>query len=344
MQLHSVLLALASASACYATARYSWSPEKAASVDLVRFLFPQFESKIRSLTSWWASSYLTTSNGQQYFLITHVLGNQAAPSADLARASLLNVNSPSNSYLYYFRSIPNATLETNGVLDIDTGFFGFKGLSSDSISRQNAYFNTPQFSYNITWDTTATKPLLNAGGLPFLWGSGNTTQYSFPSCATVGTLTVGGTALTIDPANSFTWYDRQISYGGPVGNTTWWQLNFANGMKASIWAVDSGEPFPLTLRFATVRDRFGDQTVIPYTVTIDHAYDWVSSNSNKTYPQRWTLNFANGDHLYLKSVVGDQEIYGPGAAANTLYEGFITAEGSFMGQRSAFGVAEMAWL
>ncbi len=66
---------------------------------------------------------------------------------------------------------------------------------------------------------------------------------------------------------------------------------------------------------------------------------WTSPDSGIRYAREWNLAFANGDYLDVKSVLGDQEIYGgPG---NHVYEGFVKVKGSFLGLREGYGLVEV---
>ncbi|KPM35498.1 hypothetical protein AK830_g11057 [Neonectria ditissima] len=162
-----------------------------------------------------------------------------------------------------------------------------------------------------------------------------------PSCRTTGTLTLNQTVLKIDPENSFTWYDRQYSNGAPIGDWTWFELNFPKSdVKASVWSINSNPPFPRNWRFATVRTNEGTH-IISFEIEASKDKTWTSPLSNITYALSWNLKFSNGDHLQITSLRDDQETYGNRSATDIAYEGGVVAKGSFMGQKTGFGVVEM---
>lgn len=230
----------------------------------------------------------------------------------------------------------------DGRLNVTTIFFGFLGLSADSIAQQNTWMTTPEYSYNITFQAT-TEAILNMGGNAFAFGNGNTTEWGLPSAKTSGSFSLNGKSLQIDPGNSFTWYDRQFSYGVPLnGNWTWFELHFGD-IKASVWAIDSPIPERSVWRFATVRTQSG-HAILPYNLTSFFNETWTSPASNLTYPLRWKLDFENGDHLDIRTTRPDQEIAGANATRDFAYEGYIEVKGSFLGAESGFGVAEMVTL
>jgi hypothetical protein len=203
---------------------------------------------------------------------------------------------------------------------------------------------TPDYSYDIAFTATS-KPLLNVGGNPWNFGTGNTVEAGLPNCRTTGSLTLNGKTLAIDPDTSFTWYDRQYGTGGPTKNWTWFELHFADSdMKVSAWAIDSDVPQADTRwRFASVR--VGDsQLLMNTTLTSFYNKNFTSTNSNVTYPLMWNLDFSNGQNLTIESVRDDQEIRGATNLPDFAYEGFVTATGNFMGLTEGYGVVEIVTL
>lgn len=206
-------------------------------------------------------------------------------------------------------------------------------------------FGSPEsYSYNFSWEATS-KVLLNGGGGAFTFGPGyaNSTEWALPACKTAGTLTLDNTVLIVDPANSFTWYDHQKGAGAPR-NWTWFELHFSSSsIKASIWAYDLGDP-STRYRFGTFRVGKDSQYLLAFDLTPNMSDIWTSPNSNITYPLSWRLDFENGDHLLVKSVRPDQEIYGPRQLSYTVYAGFVTTSGNFLGHQMGYGVVEMITL
>ncbi|VUC28971.1 unnamed protein product [Clonostachys rosea] len=232
--------------------------------------------------------------------------------------------------------------DRSGPLNADYGTYTFGAASEDSVTSMYAQSSTNKsFSLDLKWESTS-KAVQNGGGGIIAFGPGptNATEWGVPAAKTSGTIQLNQSTLSIDPENSFSWYDRQISYGAPK-NWTWFQINFpGSSIKASVWAYDLGPPSNALYQFATVRD--GDSVkVLAYTLTTDTKRTWTSPQSGLTYALRWRLDFENGDYLYIQSVRADQEMYGSLALVDSAYEGFVTISGKFLGQKSGFGVVEM---
>lgn len=90
----------------------------------------------------------------------------------------------------------------------------------------------------------------------------------YPRGKTQETLTLNGITIDVDPKESFTWYDRQVSYLAPA-NWTWFEVRFPESLtKASIWTYDFGVSSNEVYQFATVR--FGDSIqLLPYGLKPD---------------------------------------------------------------------------
>ncbi|KAH6986570.1 hypothetical protein BKA56DRAFT_312224 [Ilyonectria sp. MPI-CAGE-AT-0026] len=343
--LHLGLLAL-SAALCEAT-KLIIKPDNAKSFTdpkmphLLNFTESQFSSALG--TSYWTTTFLTASDKHQYLIVSHALLSYfGVEDPDItARYSILDITDPSRFWVYLgYVPTPESFAGPDNRLSIDYPSFGFKALTDDSVSKIQAWGERPDFGFNLTFEAT-TQVLVNNGGGTWNWGTGNTTEWALPSCRTTGTLTLDEKVLTIDPANSFTWYDRQFSHGAPLGNWTWFELNFPKSeIKASIWAIDSNEPSPGNWRFATVRTKTGLEIL---TIDFDSSKDktWTSPDSNITYPLQWDLKFSNGDYLSISSMRPEQEMYGNRSATDIAYEGGVVAKGSFMGQKTGFGVVEI---
>lgn len=294
---------------------------------------------VSSGSSYWTSSYVTSTEGKQFLAISHILSAGAGPKP-YCRSSVLDLET-----LDYWVDLIYCTLESDPMdqsqpLDNDYGTYGFRSTSNDSISSMYTWADTnASFSFNISWEATS-HSLLNGGSGVIAFGEGpiNATEWATPAASAAGSLTLNGTVHEIDTDNSFTWYDRQISYGAPR-NWTWFELNFpGSDLKASVWAGDHADG--ATFRFGTVRAG-ESMLVLAYDLVCDMSSAWTSPSTGLTYPLRWTLRFENGDYLDVESVRDDQEMYGPDNLSDSAYEGFVVASGSFMGQESAFGVVEM---
>ncbi|KAH6997321.1 hypothetical protein EDB80DRAFT_754894 [Ilyonectria destructans] len=271
--------------------------------ELFDFADPQYDIEIGS--SYWLSSFITGTNVKQYLAISHTLNywvdlTYCTPQAKAATA-----------------------LDKASPLNLDFGTYGYKATSDDGISKMAAHFQL----------------MLNGGGGIIDPGTRptNATHWGIPSSKTEGSLTVGDEVFKVDPKNSFTRYDRQLSHGTPK-NWTSFHVNFpGTAIKASIWAFDTDTT---SKQFATVRV---DELihVLAFTLTPDMTNTWTSPNTNLVYSLAWRLDFDNGDYLKVKSVHAGQEMYGSRHVADSAYEGFVTVSGRFMGQKKGFGVVEL---
>ncbi|KAH6620566.1 hypothetical protein C7974DRAFT_399987 [Boeremia exigua] len=291
-----------------------------------------------SLTSsFWFASYLTTLDDRQYVVLSQAF---ALPDGVATfRASILDIDHP-EKYWSYIESRPllTASPSVDGRLIFDAGDFAVEGVSKDSISEMLTRGSTSDFAYNLTIRATS-RVILNAGTGHFDWGTGNTTQWSLPSCATSGTLLVEGKAYDVDETRSLTWYDRQHGIGGPSVGFTWFGIQFPNSeVKASVWFSDSTVPKDQHLRFATVRTKHGLE-IIRFTMTTYPLEVWTSPRSNNTYSKRWMLEFSNGDVLNITSVRDDQEPFRDGELAGL--SAFASVEGSFFGQSGGFALVDV---
>ncbi|ETS79025.1 hypothetical protein PFICI_08878 [Pestalotiopsis fici W106-1] len=292
-------------------------------------------------SSYWASSFVTSDEGQKFLAISHILTTEAPDP--VCRSSVLDLQT--NEYwvdLTYCHAANENAFDTSIPLDLDYGTYGFRSTSADSISEMSTFAETnASFAFNISWKATS-QTLLNGGSGIIAFGAGpaNATEWGLPACQSSGTLTLNGTTHVIDADNSFTWFDRQVSFGAPK-NWTWFELNFpGSAIKASVWAYDLGVTGQSPYQFATVRVGHSMQ-VLAYTWTPNMKNTWVSPKSGLVYPLEWTLDFENGDYLDVQSIRPDQEMYGSNALVDSAYEGFITVRGRFQGQESGFGVVEM---
>ncbi|KAK7423662.1 hypothetical protein QQX98_000852 [Neonectria punicea] len=291
--------------------------------------------------SYWISSYIIGDDKRQYLAISHILTTKN-PS-QVCRSSILDLRTLEYWVdLTYCSNKNDSAFDRPGPLSGDFGTYAFGSTSDDSVSSMYAYPETNRsFSLDLTWKATS-RAMQNGGGGIIAFGPGpsNATEWGIPAGKTSGSITLNGSTIEVDPKHSFTWYDRQISYGVPR-NWTWFQVNFpGSSIKASIWKYDLGPPSNQAYQFATVRNG-NSVEVLAYTLTPDGTRTWTSPNSGRTYPLLWKLEFENGDHLTIKSVRDDQEMYGSLALVDSAYEGFITVRGKFEGQREGFGVVEM---
>ncbi|KXH65226.1 hypothetical protein CNYM01_13631 [Colletotrichum nymphaeae SA-01] len=303
--------------------------------------------------SYWTSAFLTTTTGAQYLALSHILG-------PICKSSLLNLDTLEyKNHLEYGTTSQNSSASTShdaaAPLLTGTGFQISAGngvcalgsTSADLISEMYTTGSTPDYAYNLTWQSTS-KVILNGGNGAFTFGPGfaNSTEWSVPAGKTSGTLTIGDSneTLEIDSTKSMIWYDHQKGAGAPQ-KWTWFQLHFPNSStKASIWSYDFGAPSHQLYQFATVRVGEESQYVLPFDMETRGCGGWASPKSNITYPQHWKLNFENGDMLDIKSIKEDQEIYGFQQLSDTVYAGYVNVSGKFLGSEVGFGVVEMIQL
>ncbi|TDZ14919.1 Kievitone hydratase [Colletotrichum orbiculare MAFF 240422] len=303
------------------------------------FNYTESQFDVATGSSYWTSSYITGDDGRQYLAINHLLTTYAP--TPVCRSSILDLETRDYWVDLTYCLPKNGSGFDNGLpLVADYGTYAFGSKSADSVASMYTYAHTDKsFSFDLEW-TLSSRVMLNGGSgiIPFGAVPVNATEWGVPAGRTEGTITIDNKTIAVDPENSFTWYDRQISHGAPK-NWTWFELNFpGSAIKASVWAWDL--PGHETARFATVR--VGDSYhVLTHKLDFDSARTWTSPNSNITYPLAWNITFENGDHLSITSLRDDQEMYGGKALVDSAYEGFIEVKGSFFGQEEGFGVVEI---
>lgn len=309
----------------------------------------QFQSA--PISSYYAGSFLTTTNGDQYFVVSHLLLLTQQPQSNI-RHSILDITNPS-TYLTSSTFVPtppqppNAT--TSGPWSHAFPNYTFSSPASDSVSRMHTRATSSE-KYAFDLSFAATSPALhNLGAGTFNFGSGNNSQWSLPACRTYGTLTVSSddgeeVQLTVDSDRSLTWYDRQWGYVGAPPAFTWMGLRFpdAPDISVSVWAIDyhdddeEEEEEAQQWRFATVQTPQQGNLILDVAVRPDEGSSvWTSPATGKAYAARWGLEFQNGDVVNVTAVRPDQEL-GTGISA------FVRVEGAFMGaEGGGFGVVDV---
>ncbi|RKK68954.1 Kievitone hydratase [Fusarium oxysporum] len=321
------------------TKSYSFQPENAKTVwkGDIPILFNLNETQAGSWGgSYWITSYVTTTENEQYFLVSHVL---TTPSVSLFRASRLNLD---NLEYAQFVEVGNLTSDRDS-LDLKIGHHGFQALSDDNLSKTRAFSKHKDVNFDLTYEAT-TQALPNAGSGRFQFGPGTTWEWALPSCKTDGHLVkANGAKATIDPKKSFTWYDRQ---GGDnpqtPGNWTWFQLHVpSTSYKLSIWTIDDEKTGQFN-RFATIRGDGEELQVLPVTFKPDYTRTFQSHASSKiVYPLDWDLVVAGFGSFRISSVKADQEMVGT-SSLETAYEGFVTYTGRVGGKKfDGFGIVEI---
>ncbi|CAI9625290.1 hypothetical protein GT037_007581 [Alternaria burnsii] len=224
----------------------------------------------------------------------------------------------------------------NGQLSIKGEGFELSSNSDDDVASMISGGSTDHYKYNLTVKASS-RVILNAGTGFFNWRKGNTTQWSFPSGQTSGTLSIGESLYQVNEERSMTWYDRQHGGSGPDGGFTWFGVQFpGSNVKASIWHSDNEDP-EQRLRFATVRKNYG-LSIVRFNATADPNEVCTSPTSKTTYQTKWFLDFDNGDLLEVTSVKRDQDIPAEGLFAASA---FASVKGRFFGQKNRFALVDV---
>ncbi|KUI63024.1 Kievitone hydratase [Cytospora mali] len=291
-------------------------------------------------SSWWTSSYITGTNGEQYLAVSHVL--ISADNTSYYRSSTLDLDNLDN-YSSFITYANDSILQAGSRMNLTLDGNGFESLTDDNLSKMRTYSNHGDVTFDFTYNASSAA-IVDAGSGLFTFGTGFTYEWGFPNCYTEGSLTINGEVITVDPENSFTWYDRQWNQGFPsTGNWTWFELHIPNTKyKLSIWAIDNTDPAQ-TVRFATIRTEDGSQNVVPTTWTPDYTRHWYSNATATDYALDWTVTIGDYSSLRISSITKDQEIVGD-SAFTTAYEGFVTFDGQFEGNNvQGFGVVEILY-
>lgn len=247
-----------------------------------------------------------------------------------ARASIIDVSDPSYYLKYLFVGGETERSITDGKMDATNGNLTIKGLDDDSFTSQQVISNYESLPFNLSYH--ATSSVLYNGGLGnFTFGGLPCGEFAIPAAYTEGHITVNGTQLAIDPAKSFTWYDRQWGDGSVMGNYSWFQIHIpGTPIKASIWAIDD-KGRNTTTRFATFRFANGDHSVLSFSLKPDNDSLWSSPVTNITYPTTFTLRFPGHGLLTITSIRQDQETRSSDGTGQPAYEGFSNVDFQMFG-------------
>ncbi|KAJ4327514.1 hypothetical protein N0V84_002042 [Fusarium piperis] len=326
---------------------YSFRPEadesywKSSLPVLFNFSTSQFDKTVNgkaAASSYWTSSFLTGHNKRQYLAISHAFTDMH--NSSYYRSSVLDLN---DLEVYHSKvTYSNDTvLQSDSLLKLTLAQNGFESTSVDNVSQMRTWSNHGKVKFNIKYNATSSVIVDGGMGL-FTFGNGLSYEWGLPSCRTEGSVTLDGHEITIDPSNSFTWYDRQWNDGLPVGgNWTWFQLHLPNSRtKFSIWAIED-EVTKRADYFTTIRLEDGSQNLVPVTFLPDYTRQWHSPASGFYYPQDWTLIVGDYATLRVSSATKNQEIVG-NTVFSTAYEGFVTFDGEIDGQYvDGYGVVEV---
>ncbi|KAL4818552.1 hypothetical protein BDW67DRAFT_189900 [Aspergillus spinulosporus] len=295
------------------------------------------------ISGFWIISFLTATDGSQYFLASGLLATEAVSAYG---ASLLDLKTFQRHAFFNPATFTNVNLEN---FSFTTQDYELSGMSPDNLAMK-LFSNVSGVSFNITLH--ATSPAA------YYYGTGayryvNDTMYNwvFPASKTSGSITVPGRSgdgteqIELDPAASLTWYDRV--WGGAElrnGNSTFFVL-YVDNSDLILWmnVVESIDP-PFNSRSVNIRARGESWHHIHAIDVFEPNTDavWTSPQTGRTYPQEWRLGIEGRGELHIKSVVGDQELTANGDDGVGTYIGFSTFEGVLDGEDvTGYGVSEL---
>ncbi|KUL82528.1 hypothetical protein ZTR_10639 [Talaromyces verruculosus] len=261
--------------------------------------------------SFWTSTFATDTQGYTYFVITHMIGSGTV----ITRSAFLNLNT--NVYSQVQNISQNVTTynPTTGFLDARANGFYMTALNDgDVLSGLHVESNVPGVHINFTLGSN-TPALINAGSGAFTLLNMYSYEWALPAASTSGTLTINGTTITLDPAKSVTWFDRQ-------------------------WAP-SVQPIPPKVPFATIREAPGIHSYLPVASLARGGRTWTSPYTNITYHLNYTLTLQDGSFFHLEVVTGEQEIHSTNGVPPA-YEGYLNFVGTYKGIAvSGYGLVEI---
>ncbi|KAK7212397.1 hypothetical protein V2G26_019575 [Clonostachys chloroleuca] len=292
-------------------------------------------------SSYFTISFITTTNNEQYFLLHHIL-KQTFGVAQV-KSSILQLETLQRWDDVHIVVINTTNTTTNNnQLDFRYGEYGISAKSPDGVSSLQVDGATPDYSFNITFNSTS-RLLLNGGTGAFAFGPNysNTSEWGIPAGRTEGTLTISGDTLDIDAEKSLTWYDRQLIYNGAPDSWVWFGIHLPDaGIKGSIWSFINPET-NIRYDFGTFRYGKESQLVLAGYVQPSASHKWTSPVSNATYTQSWVIDFEDVGSLTVESITDDQEIYDPKQIGSPVFEGFVTVSGTFFGRQvKGYGAVE----
>jgi predicted secreted hydrolase len=167
------------------------------------------------------------------------------------------------------------------------------------------------------------QPLYNKGTGVFDMLGMRVHQYSLPTMATHGRLTVDGRPYAVEGTS---WFDRQWQKQ-PVrlpGKWTWMDLNLDNGWRISLW--DAVDKRGTSTAWVTAVDSSGAHTVVDLVPLREDADEyWLSPGGNR-FPTRWRVRIPSLDaDLVVVPAPREQEVRGLLAR----YEGASSVVGHF---------------
>lgn len=128
----------------------------------------------------------------------------------LYRASVIDITDPASGFNQFTKLTNDSDVfASSGVIHADHGDWGFVSTSdTDPVSQFRTFSTVENVGFDLTFNTSSTV-VLNGGLGLFAVDDSYDFQWSVPRGQVSGTITVNGTAVEIDPEQSFDWYDRQ---------------------------------------------------------------------------------------------------------------------------------------
>lgn len=240
-------------------------------------------------------------------------------------------------------STASITDETTGLYRVEHSFHTFLRASAD---QEKLFVKTPKSSISGTLDEMHIQsklenasidltlkaighPLYNKGTANFDLLGMDVFQYSIPTLATTGTLTLDGHQF---PISGVSWFDRQWQnqkLGPPNGRWTWMDLNLSNDMRISLWDADNLKG--KADAWVTVIDKNGKHIIAKLTPLKQDASDyWHSDESGYSYPTKWRVQVPELEiDLVVNAKPQAQEVNGTSAR----YEGASSISGTVKGEK-----------
>ncbi|KAL3428589.1 Hydroxyneurosporene synthase-domain-containing protein [Aspergillus tetrazonus] len=277
------------------------------------------------ISGYYISSFLTTTAGNQYYVITAIIGTTevGAYGINILDLSTLQRVAYGNMTVYSTTEITsfNFTREDFAFFGADSTNLAIAVRANASASREDG---TP-VPVGLDLLVHATSRALYYGG---------TGSFAFPAAMTSGWLHMSlsdsstaekadaDAATTLQPINlsaSVSWYDCSWGHLGlPNSNYTWFSLY-----------LDDSE---LILPSIHIRPRRNSSALSLEPIDVfepDLSLDtiWMSPRSGRVYPQQWKLGIEGRGLLSIQSILGDQEMFGQGQGGES-YLGFVTCLGA----------------
>ncbi|KAF9892809.1 hypothetical protein FE257_000398, partial [Aspergillus nanangensis] len=303
-----ILLATTSILAITSSATYDISPEtfEGSYKDLgLPTIYDLASTQLGNLNGSRATnSWITGTNGEQYFITTLYTSYGMDGVQDVFRGSILELTSMEYHYTFQAGKGSNQ-VDPAGRFKVGLNDGWFEAISEDNYGIMGVHSLDANATFNLTYHATS-KPLINGGTGVVMFGGSEMGEWALPACKTEGFLVVNGEQVTVDPAHSLTWYDRGLGTGG-FTNWTWYGLLMPQtGDMISLWAGDTQE-VETSQRFASIRSASGGQTVCGATFTPDFSHVWPGA-AGKSFPLAWTVQIPCVDADFKVEAVTENQL------------------------------------